>query len=112
MKLVILVEDDILFVRAIKRTLTEFNILSFNTSEEFFNFNLIFEEINKAEYFLIDFHLGGEINILNSGIYEKILEFKNEEAKIISISSDKEALKDRCDLYAGKNIDFIKFILT
>jgi hypothetical protein len=112
MKSVLLVEDDIIFARAVKRELTEFNIISFDTRDEFFNFNLIFEEINKASYFLIDFHLGGEINILNSGIYEKILEFKNEKAKIISISSDKDALKDRCHLYAGKNVDFIKFILT
>ena len=107
---IIVIEDDVLFNRCLKREFSMFKILTFSYKEEFFNSSI--EDIQEADYFLLDFNVGKDFNVINSKIYSEIMNKKNKDSILISISDDRNCLQAYTDLYSGKNIDFLKFIIS
>ncbi len=93
MQKIMLIEDDPLFVRRVKRTFSDIEIYSYLSPVEFwFDLNkdkdLFIDKIHNTNLFFLDFHLTEEENIFNSGVFEMIFCNKNQDAKIISISNN------------------------
>ncbi len=123
-----LIEDDPLFVRRVRRTFSDIEIDCYLSPAEFwFDLNkskeAFIEKIHNTNLFFLDFHLTEKENIFNSGVFEMIFCNKNHDAKIISISSNSTAeiekmmlemgvnSKYKYDLYLKKEINLLSEII-
>lgn len=110
MKKILIVEDDFFFVSRFKKTFTNTEIYSYLSASKFIsdmNKNqLLLENIHKTDLFLLDFNLGGDENIFNSGIFEIIFRNKKTDSKIISISSHSENTIKEMMQEMGVNFEF------
>lgn len=128
---ILLIEDILEKADAIKRELSEWNIQIFHSARAFLNHmqyshlsstpqNQPGDFLKDVDIFLLDFNLG-DGNIINTNIYQTILEEKKESALMCCISSYPPALiEDLCrshafeynrerafDIYLKKDAKFI-----
>lgn len=97
MKNIFVFEDDPLFIRQIKRNLSETNVRYFDSSNSFFkeyksdSINLI-KTINDTKIFFLDFWIDKKESIVSTGILEIILNNKSEYSLIYFISNEEYSL--------------------
>lgn len=109
---IVIIEDDTKFVNEVKNKFVNFEVFSYVLQEEFHNANL--DEIRDADYFLLDYYLDDNSNIVDAGIYKKILEVRKPGSCLVCISSIAKTLKNKmgeCEYFVGKKLNILEKIL-